>query len=212
MVSDMPGRTRSPETQKRDQELYGLRIMGATFQQLGDKYGITQKAARDGYLKAVRERENTDVDEVRGDELERLDHVTRTMAGIMSRRHFVTSQTGKIVTDDQGVPLVDDGPVISAAALLLRTGESRRKMLGVDKPTQHEVQNVDVIRVRLLELGRNVGVVDGPATRVVRGSVEPGGDGVLPPGASAVLSGSASPRAGAGGGVEADSPPGADPA
>ena len=44
-------------------------------------------------------------------------------------------QHGKVITDPAtGGAMLDDGPVVSAAATLMRIGESRRKLLGLDAP------------------------------------------------------------------------------
>src|SRR4249920_3632656 len=72
-------------------------------------------------------------DGVRKMELDRLDDLEVRMRAILGRRH-VTINAGKIVRDENGEPLLDDGPWMTATQTLLRIGERRAKLKGLDAP------------------------------------------------------------------------------
>jgi hypothetical protein len=92
-------------------------------------------------------------DALRELELERLDALQVQLTRVLGRVH-VTVSGGKIVTDPDGRPLVDDGPTVAAAQALVRVGESRRRLLGLDAPAQVEakVWTVDQMDARIGEL------------------------------------------------------------
>jgi hypothetical protein len=48
------------------------------------------------------------------------------------------SASGKIVRDDNGEPLIDDGPTMQAADRILKIIERKTKLLGLDAPQKVE--------------------------------------------------------------------------
>ncbi len=53
-------------------------------------------------------------------------------------RDHVTVSHGKIIVDDDGEPLFDDGPKLAAITTMTRIRESYRKLLGLDAATKTE--------------------------------------------------------------------------
>ena len=95
-----------------------MRRAGATFQQIGDKLGITRQAAHllvTEELKEIAEETRAEADELRTLEAERLDLAMRAIVG-------------KVKTGDK-----------DAVSAWIRLSESRRKLLGLDAPTQAAV-------------------------------------------------------------------------
>ena len=122
----------------------------------GRAFQAVRRAIADGYRLPA-------ADAIQAEE-ERLDMLVAFNAvllpGITSRR-----SSGKVALHPvTGDPLLDDGPVIQAGLALLRVSESRRKLLGLDKPIRHEVRTVDAIDAELEQLAVQVaGVAAGSA-------------------------------------------------
>jgi hypothetical protein len=93
----------------------------------------------------------------------RLDMLWVRAMQVLSRTH-VTVSHGKIVyvttvTADgiQETPLQDDGPVLAAIRELRQISESRRKLNGLDAPTQVQVINDDLIDAEIRRLTEELG-------------------------------------------------------
>lgn len=82
-------------------------------------------------------------------ELERLDVVHRAATEVLERQHLTVShghvvrmgapiiKDGEaVIAEGAGEPVLDDGPKLAAIDRLVRIGESRRKLLGLDAPTK----------------------------------------------------------------------------
>lgn len=139
----MPARPSRAEVATREAQALELRRNGATYAQIGDRIGISESAAAKMVKRVLARYVVEAVPDVRKLELDRLDLLQRTALLVMGRTHYVTSG-GKVVyttpADGQrAVPLVDDGPVLAAIDRLVRIGESRRRLLGVDPPIRHDV-------------------------------------------------------------------------
>jgi hypothetical protein len=97
--------------------------------------------------------------ELRALENARLDMLWVRAMQVLSRTHVVVSH-GRIVyvmttTAEGGIqetPLQDDGPVLAAIRELRMLSESRRKLNGLDAPTQVQVINDDLIDAEIRRL------------------------------------------------------------
>lgn len=69
---------------------------------------------------------------------ERDDDIRRRIYAIIAARHYVV-QGGKIVKDDDGIPLVDHGPVLQAIDRLDRLGARFARRHGLDQPERIEI-------------------------------------------------------------------------
>lgn len=67
-----------------------------------------------------------------------LDAITLRLIALMHRQHLVVSG-GKIVYDEHGQPLIDDGPELAALSRWMQVSESRRKLLGVDAAAKLDI-------------------------------------------------------------------------
>ncbi|GGW98774.1 hypothetical protein GCM10010321_11500 [Streptomyces chartreusis] len=74
--------------------------------------------------------------------LARLDGLEEAAHKVLEREH-ITVNNGRIIKLDDGVPLLDDGPVLAAIDRLvkieearLRNGEALRRILGLDMPVK----------------------------------------------------------------------------
>lgn len=69
-------------------------------------------------LKIYRQRTDHAVEEKITAQLLRLNDIRRALYRVLASDHRVVTPTGKIVTDEEGRPLRDDGPVLAALAQL----------------------------------------------------------------------------------------------
>jgi hypothetical protein len=79
-------------------------------------------------------------EELRTLELERLDEMARICWGIVHTRHYVISVSGKIPAHPVTGELIDSRPVLRAIDRLIRIGERRARLLGLDAPIRAEVR------------------------------------------------------------------------
>ncbi|MDA8322213.1 MAG: hypothetical protein M0030_20715 [Actinomycetota bacterium] len=163
-------RTRSIQTRERDLRALELRRLNMTYAQIAREMGWrSQAAAHQAVQRALADSVAEPAAEVRQMELDRLDEIARVYRRVLARDHLVVAD-GRVVKLD-GQPLLDSGPLMQAAAGLLRVSESRRKLLGLDAPAKSRVQVItedaidEAIAQLTQELGGNDSVPDHPGAR-----------------------------------------------
>jgi len=143
-------RSNSADVGEQTATAYELRLTGLTLREIGARLGIAASTAHLRITAALAERVDPLVDQYRAVELDRLDRLTVKAWEVLEREHVVV-QHGKIVRDEDGNPLRDDGPVLAAVGTLLRISERRSKLLGLDAPIPlaidanvHQVDPADI--------------------------------------------------------------------
>ena len=163
--------TKRPATAERDGQAARLRADGCTYQQIADQLGFSHRdLARRSVARALAATVREPADELRHLELIRLDALWVEATKVMTAEHLTVSH-GKVVEVD-GVPLKDDGPVLSAIDRLLKIMERRAKLVGLDAPAKVEVMSLDAIDREIeklsAELGRTAAgeasATEGPST------------------------------------------------
>lgn len=99
------------------------------------------------YHALLLESESESRDEARGREVELLDKTTRAAADLVdpvdraatAKRRAVVASMGGDPDDPGNVVLRDDAVRLRALKLLTEVSESRRKLLGLDAPTEHHI-------------------------------------------------------------------------
>ncbi|MFB4424815.1 hypothetical protein C5F59_027515 [Streptomyces sp. QL37] len=130
---------RSIHTVERDAAAAELRAEGRTFQQIADELGYSGKGeAFRGVQRAKADVAREPVAKLIQREAEQLDELYVAALEVLERDHVMVSH-GKIVKDDQGVPLLDDGPKLAAVRELRAVRESYRKLFGTDAPSRVSV-------------------------------------------------------------------------
>jgi DNA-binding transcriptional MerR regulator len=123
---------------QRRERAIRLRNQGVQWSQIATELGYSDKAAAckdvSRALKERREQLALAVDEHREQALAHLDDMAAAVWAVLKARHQ-TIQNGKVVRDN-GEPVLDDGPVLSAVDRLLRIEERRARLLGIDAPSQ----------------------------------------------------------------------------
>lgn len=121
---------------ERDAEAARLRSRGKTYRAIASELGMSLGAVHDAVQRAIAAVPVEAVNELRQIECARLDAIIAKAWEIVDAHHPVVSN-GKLFDD-----LDDQAPVLAALALILRTAESKRKLLGLDAPTRRIISVV----------------------------------------------------------------------
>jgi hypothetical protein len=120
---------------RRRAQVLQARLAGASFEDIGRQLGVSDTRAHQLYVDALRRTVQEPADRLRDLELQRLDQLQAHATYVLRDRHVLV-QAGRVVVDPlTGRPLPDPGPGLAAVAALLRIGERRAKLLGLDAPT-----------------------------------------------------------------------------
>lgn len=124
------------ETAQRDGEAARLRMRGKTYQEIADTLGYASKgSAHDAVARAIRAARVGPTQEAIEVEAGRLEALYEEALGVLEREH-VTVSNGRVVVDDTGATIPDDGPRLAAIRELRAIRESYRKLLGLDQPAK----------------------------------------------------------------------------
>ena len=142
---------RGIETAQRDAEAARLRSKGWSYRRIAAHFGIDHHSAYNAVHRALRDTLQEPAEELRtlelqrlDEELERLEELETAARKVLARQHLTVAPSGQVVYHGSE-PLVDDGPALAAIDRLLKideqrrkNSESRRKLLGLDKPAKLE--------------------------------------------------------------------------
>jgi hypothetical protein len=131
--------TDSYATAQRDGQAARLRDEGWTLQAIADELGYHDRThARQGIRRAIEKVVKEPAERLVTREAARLDTLYEEALEVLLRDH-VTVSHGKIIKDDDGNPLLDDGVKLAAIDRLVKVRESYRKLLGLDAPSRVSV-------------------------------------------------------------------------
>lgn len=146
---------RTPEHMARDHRAAEMRSQGLSYQQIGDQLGMSRQAAHKAVQRAIAEIPKDGTQEALALELAKLDRIERYYHQVLGRTHLRVGNTGKIVLDDKGDPVLDESPRMQAADGILKTQAQRAKLLGLNAPTVHRgelyVHSVEQDSERIIE-------------------------------------------------------------
>jgi hypothetical protein len=171
-------RRRNPEAVERDARAVELRRRNLSYRQIAKELDYR---STDGAVKAVQRGLADSVvetnDEVRQQELDRLDDLARGALRVMARVHYATSGGKVMKHPDTGELLIDDAPVLNAIDRLIKIMERRARYLGLDAPQKVEMTSIGMVESEISKLTReleaagvDVSRIDTPS--VIKGSVE----------------------------------------
>lgn len=109
-------------------------------------------------VKEYRKRTEAEIEERIANQVMRFNDIRRTLYGVIARRHLVVNN-GKIITDAEGVPLRDDGPIINAVAQLIQLEDRQARVEGtyarekIDVALQTRVENEAQLTVEAILAG-----------------------------------------------------------
>lgn len=165
---DWRGRfTRSVETAQRDAVIAEMKSRRMSYQQIADELGIARSTAHEAYQRVLERTIEEPAADARKRELEDLDAAQRAVLEVLERNHVTVShgrvvrrlvgyerdEDGEYVLDEDGKRIgiyedvLDDGPILQAVDRLIKIGESRRKLLGLDAATKMDVSGTVTSRI-----------------------------------------------------------------
>lgn len=158
---------REEATVQRDAQAAALRARRKTYQQIADELGMASKSS--AYEAVQRARHDTlaePTEQLREMEMDDLDLAQRRVLEVLERNHVTVShgrvvrrlvghemQDGEYLLDEDGKRIgiyedvLDDGPILQAVDRLVKIGESRRKLLGLDAATKMDVSGTVTSRI-----------------------------------------------------------------
>ncbi|MFD3917131.1 hypothetical protein [Streptomyces sp. NPDC058603] len=130
---------RSIESVRRDAAAAELRAGGLKYHEIAAELGYCDKGeAWRGVQKAKADVAREPVARLIQTEAAQLDELYVAALEVLERDHVMVSH-GRIVTDEEGRPLLDDGPKLNAIRELRGIRESYRKLFGTDAPSRVSV-------------------------------------------------------------------------
>lgn len=136
-------RRRSPETMERDQRAYDLFRRGLSYRQIAAEIGYASSdSAFEAVRRAAKESASDALKDIEAKQafLDRFQDYRRAAQRVLSSRHFVTTQAGKLVTGPDGNPLVDDDPVLRALDRLLKIDDTELRLRDLYPATKSRVE------------------------------------------------------------------------
>lgn len=130
------------EQYDREARCIELRAQGLTFAQIAEETGYNSpSAASKAYHRALARRPAQNVDQLRGQESERLEYLWQKTADLIEHPTLVHSAIGKTVPDPRrpGEFLIDHSAQIRAIDEYRKLSESFRKLTGIDIGTNVNV-------------------------------------------------------------------------
>lgn len=143
---------REPDQVAKDNRAVELRRRHLTYDQIAVEMGYASKSAayyavKRGLADSVQESN----DEVRQQEVDRLDDLARRALRVIMTTHYKVSGS-KIVRDEAGNPVVDDQQVLNGINSLLKIMERRASLLGIDAVKKVEVLTIGMVDQEIARL------------------------------------------------------------
>lgn len=156
----------------RNSQIWKYHLAGWTQERIAEKFEVSQPTISRA-IQAIRQAIPEDTREALiATEIARLDYALAKATEVLDNKHMVISQSGRIVheiveyaLDEDGNYLLDqhgnfvpkklrkvqdDGPTLQAIDRVLSIGKERRKLLGLDAPTNAKVEHEGGIRYEIV--------------------------------------------------------------
>jgi hypothetical protein len=152
---------RTAETMEKDAQAYDLFRRGLSYRQIAAQVGwkspksafeAVRRAARDNVLDPL------EAAEARQAFLDRFQDYRRAAQRVLSARHYMTNQTGRLTIGPDGQPLLDHDPVLRALDRLYKVDdmELRLRDLYPAAKSRVEVITEDTVDAEMAMLARQV--------------------------------------------------------
>jgi hypothetical protein len=130
-----------------------------TYRRIGEAMDVSEATAYryvQAGLRVSQEIAEATAEQARAVHRSRLEYATEVAIGVMEKDHIHVSQ-GRVVKDDDGLPLLEDGPKLAAADRVRALSESLRKLDGIDAATKLDTNlTVKPQDIELAEIVRQV--------------------------------------------------------
>jgi hypothetical protein len=165
----MPAR-RTAESMEKDAQAYDLFRRGLSYRQIAAQLGwASPKSAFEAVRRAARDHalDPLEAAEARQAFLDRFQDYRRAAQRVMSTRHYVATQAGRLTLGPDGQPLVDDDPVLRALDRLCKVDdmELRLRDLWPAAKSRVEVITEDAVDAEMQALARRVAENDAQEAR-----------------------------------------------
>lgn len=171
-TNDTEEHVESERLKGRNSQIWHLHLSGWTQERIGAKFGITH-ARVSQILKQIRASipEATRQDLITT-EVERLDYILTKTVEVLERSHVIVTPSGRVAheiveyahdedgnirIDEHGHPIpkklrkvLDDGPILQAVDRVAAIGRERRRLLGLDAPTNAKVEHEGGVRYEII--------------------------------------------------------------
>lgn len=138
-MADIPqNHANEAQLAEKKAEAYRLRLRGLTLRQAAAKLGVSHQTIANWSRAEADATVLPLANELRTQQLERLDQMRQSALEVLERYHVVVNQ-GRVVELD-GTPIEDDAPVLAAIDRLLKIEERRSKLMGLDAPVRSEIE------------------------------------------------------------------------
>jgi hypothetical protein len=120
-----------------ERDVYAARLFsrGWTYEQIAEELGYGDKAHAHRAVKQVLASMRTEAAaEVRASQLALIAELKQHALQVLETDHYAISRGGKIVKDDEGHPLLDDGPRLAAIATLDKLLAREEALVGTAAP------------------------------------------------------------------------------
>lgn len=155
---------RTLENAQRDAKACEMKARGATYQQIANALGYGDRSHAHRAVKAALAAIPIEsAEELRRLQLDTLDYLAERATRILERQHLTITQSGRIVADENGEKVLDDGPALGAIDRILRIQDRKAKLMGLDAPVKTEVITLDYLNARLEELTAELAAEDSAA-------------------------------------------------
>lgn len=139
-------RRRSAETMERDHQAYDLFRRGLSYRQIAAQLDYkSHSAAFDAVRRAARDNATDPLEqaEARQAVYDRLQDYRRAAQRVLTAKHYVVSQAGKIVTGTDDRPLTDHDPVLKALDRLIKIEQEENRLRDLYPPARSRIEVVD---------------------------------------------------------------------
>lgn len=148
---------REPDQVARDNRAVELRRRHLTYDQIAVEMGYASKssayaAVKRGLADSVQESN----DEVRQQEVDRLDELARRALRVIMTTHYRVSGKAIIRDPQSGEALIDDQPVLNGINSLLKIMERRASLLGIDAVKRVEVLTIGMVDAEIARLSAEI--------------------------------------------------------
>lgn len=137
-VKGSPGFKRDSKAALRRAEAARLRAERLTYEEIAAKLGYSgRQAAHAAVEQALLETQTEACDALRQVELQGIDLIEIEAWKVLRNTHYVVDHGNVVIY--QGMPVIDDAPVLQAIDRILKCKDRRAKLLGLDAPTRVEI-------------------------------------------------------------------------
>lgn len=161
-------RRRSAETMESDHRAYDLFRRGLSYRQVCAEMGWkSSNAAVEAVRRAARDNASDPLEQAdaRQAVYDRLQDYRRAAQRVLTARHYVVSQGGKLVYGPDGNPLSDGDPVLRALNTLLKIEAEENRLRDLYPPAKSRVEVIteDMVDAEMAEIARQIALNDARA-------------------------------------------------